>query len=119
MNCSSTSACPKNNDGSLRALDAGQRHPSTAAMYSNRSDRAGPHGTGPCRRVAYAPSRDRLAVVASSRLCSIAGLDLAVDVYRIDVSLVEVGGLLCLLVVVVAVIAAGVFIGTRLAQRRR
>jgi hypothetical protein len=46
-------------------------------------------------------------------------LGLAVDVYRIDVSLVEVGGLLCLLVVVVAVIAAGVFIGTRLAQRRR
>jgi hypothetical protein len=31
----------------------------------------------------------------------------------------EVGGLLCLVVVIVAVIAAGVFIGMRLAQRRR
>jgi hypothetical protein len=34
-------------------------------------------------------------------------------------SLGEISGLLCLLVVVVAVIAAGVFIGVRLAQRRR
>ena len=46
-------------------------------------------------------------------------IGLAGDGYRIDVSLVEIGGLLCLLAVVVAVIAAGVFIGVRLAQRRR
>ena len=39
--------------------------------------------------------------------------------YSFDMGLGEVGGLLCLLVVVVAVIAAGVFIGVRLAQRRR
>jgi hypothetical protein len=66
-----------------------------------------------------APPSSRLNGVASSRRCGLVSLGLAVDVYRIDVSLVEVGGLLCLLVVVVAVIAAGVFIGTRLAQRRR
>jgi hypothetical protein len=41
------------------------------------------------------------------------------QVYCADMGLGEVGGLLCLLVVVVAVIAAGVFIGVHLAQRRR
>ena len=41
------------------------------------------------------------------------------QLYCADMSLGEAGGLLCLLAVVVAVIAAGVFIGVRLAQRRR